>query len=240
MFIIPMAGKSSRFFKAGYKQPKYMLPLGANSCVFDEAIKSFEKYFDSDLFLFIARNSKEVKDFVKIQCENLGIKKYEIIVLDEDTSGQAETVFLGIDKSKFINLDDDVYIFNIDSIRVNFEKPSKDFIKNIGGYLEVFKGQGEHWSFALPKEGNFVSKTTEKIRISDLCSNGLYYFSSAKLFVETFYSLKGNNNYNEFFVAPMYNIMIERNIKVKYKLIETNATLFSGVPSEYESLLKMF
>jgi hypothetical protein len=235
-----MAGKSSRFFKAGYKQPKYMLPLGNESCVFDEAIKSFKKYFKSDLFLFIIREGKEIKDFVTKQCVDLGIETYEIIVLDHDTSGQAETVFLGIDKSKLIDPNDDVYIFNIDSIRLNFEKPNKDFLNNIGGYLEVFKGKGDHWSFALPEEDNFVSKTTEKIRISDLCSNGLYYFSSANLFVETYYDFGDVNNYNEFFIAPMYNIMIERGIRVKYKLIETNATLFSGVPSEYESLLNFF
>ena len=69
---------------------------------------------------------------------------------------------------------------------------------------------------------------------------GFHAFGWAPLIPPRPASLKGNNNYNEFFVAPMYNIMIERNIKVKYKLIETNATLFSGVPSEYESLLKMF
>lgn len=235
-----MAGKSSRFFKAGYKKPKYELPLGPRSCVFNEAIKSFKSYFESDLFLFITRDGPKVKGFVEKQCKELGIKKYEIISLKDETSGQAETVLLGLNKSKFTNHNDEVYIFNIDSIRINFKKPSRAFLDNIGGYLEVFKGKGNHWSFALAKENNLVSKTTEKIRISDLCSNGLYYFSSANLFVETFYDFEDINNYNEFFIAPMYNIMIEKNLKVKYKLVKNSDTLFSGVPSEYESLLKNF
>lgn len=44
MFIIPMAGLSSRFFKAGYNKPKYQLMLGKET-VFSWAVKSFEKYF---------------------------------------------------------------------------------------------------------------------------------------------------------------------------------------------------
>jgi hypothetical protein len=192
------------------------------------------------LFLFITRDGIKVKGFVEKQCKELGIKKYEIISLKDETSGQAETVLLGLNKSKFTSYNDEVYIFNIDSIRINFKKPSREFLDNIGGYLEVFKGKGNHWSFALAKENNLVSKTTEKIRISDLCSNGLYYFSSANLFVETFYDFEDINNYNEFFIAPMYNIMIEKNLKVKYKLVKNSDTLFSGVPSEYESLLKKF
>ena len=31
MFIIPMAGLSSRFFKAGYNKPKYQLDLNGES-----------------------------------------------------------------------------------------------------------------------------------------------------------------------------------------------------------------
>lgn len=235
-----MAGKSSRFFEAGYKKPKYMLPLGDKSYVFNEAVKSFEKYFETDVFLFITRNSIEINDFVEKQCKYLGIRKYDIVSLNHDTLGQAETVYLGLEKSEIINSTEEVYIFNIDSIRLKFEKPDQDFLKNTGGYLEVFKGKGNHWSFVLPNENNFVKKTTEKIRISDLCSNGLYYFSSVNLFKETFSRLTDNNIYHELFVAPMYNILISRNIKVKYKLISADATLFSGIPSEYESLFRMF
>ena len=47
MIIIPMAGKSSRFFNAGYDIPKFMLPL-SKSNVFREAVKSFKKYFEDE------------------------------------------------------------------------------------------------------------------------------------------------------------------------------------------------
>ena len=40
MIVIPMAGLSSRFTKAGYTKPKYMLPLAGKS-VFAHSIESF-------------------------------------------------------------------------------------------------------------------------------------------------------------------------------------------------------
>ena len=45
MIVIPMAGLSSRFFKAGFEVPKYQLKIN-DSYVFDLALKSFIQYFD--------------------------------------------------------------------------------------------------------------------------------------------------------------------------------------------------
>ena len=239
MIIIPMAGKSSRFFNEGYIVPKYMLPLNNGSNVFKESIKSFKKYFESDFFLFITRSDFDVQNFVKKECLDLGINNFEVVSLIDDTRGQADTVKIGLEKSKSI-LNEEMYIFNIDSIRVNFIKPSSFFLKNTDGYLEVFEGEGDHWSFAEADENNLVKRTTEKIRISNFCSNGLYYFSSINLFLETFMSLEVSNNYNELFIAPMYNIIIRRGKKVKYILLKKNQTLFSGTPYEYEELKNIF
>tara|TARA_B100001057_G_C22871531_1_gene959209 strand:- start:13357 stop:14079 length:723 start_codon:yes stop_codon:yes gene_type:complete len=239
MFIIPMAGKSSRFYKEGYNVPKFMLPLG-KTLVFTQAIKSFSLYFKSDFFLFIIRNENGVADFVNNQCKHLGISNYEVVSLNSDTRGQAETVYFGIQQSKLINHNDDIYIFNIDSIRLNFSKPTKSFLKDIGGYLEVFKGEGNHWSFIEKDDNGFVKRTTEKIRISNLCSNGLYYFKSCNLFMKTFKKLELVNNYKELFVAPMYNLLIQKKMIVKFNLINTSSTLFSGTPKEYELLIKKY
>lgn len=239
MIIVPMAGRSSRFYKAGYKDPKYKLPLGENF-VFDEAVKSFKKYFNSDFFLFIVRSGECAFDFVTNRVELLKIRHYEIIQLDFETRGQADTVFEGISRSKH-NLDlEELYIFNIDSIRINYEKPSNTFLKNVVGFLEVFIGEGDHWSFVDPENNEIVKKTTEKERVSNLCSNGLYYFDTVKNFKECFSSMENKNIYDEFFVAPMYNFLIEKGKLVKYTVVDKNQILFSGIPSEYENLKKNY
>ena len=236
MIIIPMAGKSSRFYKAGYTLPKFMLPLNGKT-IFEEAVSSFKKYFKTDFFLFITRTDDGSKDFVSMKCCELNIKHFEIICINHDTKGQADTISIGLDRMKMTpKITEPVYIFNIDSIRINFIKPTLKFLENVAGYLEVFIGEGDHWSFVEASTNNYVKKTTEKIKISDLCSNGLYYFESIDLFNETFEIFKITNNYNELFVAPMYNQLIESNLTVKYVLLENNETIFSGTPDEYEYL----
>ena len=41
MILIPMMGKSSRFYNAGYKVPKFMLPVGKSN-LFKETVLSFK------------------------------------------------------------------------------------------------------------------------------------------------------------------------------------------------------
>jgi NDP-sugar pyrophosphorylase family protein len=236
MIIIPMAGKSSRFYNAGYTLPKFMLQLGKKT-VFEEAVISFKRYFETDFFLFITRTNDGSKEFVTQKCQELKIKSFEIVSINYDTKGQADTISIGLENCKTVLADEEpIYIFNIDSIRVNFTKPTDVFLENTSGYLEVFKGEGDHWSFAEPLPNNYVKRTTEKIKISDLCSNGLYYFESLTLFKVAFKLLKLKNNYNELFVAPMYNLLLEKGLAVKYVLLDNNETLFSGTPDEYELL----
>ncbi|TDQ57892.1 hypothetical protein EDC45_0958 [Mesocricetibacter intestinalis] len=234
MFIIPMAGLSSRFFKAGYSKPKYQLDLNGES-VFSWSVKSFENYFKTDKFIFIYRDVYETKNFLEQEIKKLGILDYELVCLPAETLGQADTVYQGI--SHLIQ-DEEIYIFNIDSRIIRFTKP--EWVKDCDGYLEVFKGKGDHWSFAKPA-GNSkrVIQTTEKERISDLCSDGLYYFKKKSTFEKLFLAAKekGNTAKNEYYIAPLYNEIITQGAIVFYDLIENEQILFCGTPNEYLDLL---
>lgn len=227
MIVIPMAGFSSRFFNAGYTVPKYMLDLN-DQTIFEWSLSSFKAYYEKDLFLFIIFDYYDTYNFVEARIKKLGIANYRIITLKDRTLGQADTVYQGI---KNIHYDDEIYIFNIDSRLIEFKKldnfPEKD------GYLEVFKGEGEHWSFVLPGIGNKVLKTTEKERISNLCSNGLYYFKSLKLYQEYFKKELSLNSGKELYIAPIYNLYIKDGKEILYKLVEFSDIEFCGTPQEY-------
>ncbi|WP_318478309.1 glycosyltransferase family 2 protein [Photobacterium leiognathi] len=240
MIVIPMAGLSSRFFKAGFNKPKYMLDAHGIS-LFDHAVKSFEKYFNNEKFLFIVRDVYQTPEFVKKRVDALGIKNSEIIIIDKETRGQAETVFLGLDLSE-CNENETLTIFNIDTFRPNFIFPEKNKIDD--GYLEVFKGTGDNWSFVKPENCNSkkVIETTEKKPISDLCCTGLYYFSSISLFKEAYEEYvslpeecweKG-----ELYVAPLYNYLIKKGKEITYNEISLNDVIFCGVPDEYFDFIK--
>ncbi|EHH1192018.1 capsular biosynthesis protein, partial [Vibrio vulnificus] len=78
MIIIPMAGLSSRFFKAGFTQPKYMLEARGES-LFEHAVKSFQDYFREEKFLFIIRDVHNTRGFVDERVRALGILDYDIV-----------------------------------------------------------------------------------------------------------------------------------------------------------------
>jgi dTDP-glucose pyrophosphorylase len=231
-----MSGLSSRFFKAGYDIPKYQLPLRKHS-VFYHAVNSFVNYFDKEKFIFVVRDIYDTIEFVQKEAVKLKIRDFDIVVLEHETKGQAETVYLGL---KNYQNDFPITIFNIDTVRYNYIKP--DFINECDGYLEVFKGEGEHWSFVLADTDGSVTKTTEKERISDLCSDGLYYFKSKSRFQDIFFETTQNNDtvFDEYYIAPMYNKLIAKGFKIKYDLISTNEIDFCGTPEEYEFLSKKF
>jgi hypothetical protein len=234
MIVIPMMGKSSRFFSTGYDVPKYMLPLGRGT-VFTHALSSFRNYFNNTPFLFLVRPDFNTEKFVRSQVESLGILNYKIIVLLNETSGQADTVIQGV---RHYTDDTPLIIFNIDSIRHDFIVPD---INDFGDcFLEVFKGHGDSWSFVkLNKDGNVI-KTTEKIRISNLCSNGLYGFAKLGDF-RTAFKAGGQQclaEYGEIYIAPLYNVLVNMGLDVRCIEIPITHMEFCGTPDEYETLAK--
>ena len=241
MIIIPMAGLSSRFANAGYKLPKYMLKAN-DKTLFSYSIKSFSSYFDTQKFIFICNSYDGVKNFIDAETNLLGIKNYQIIILDEHTKGQAETVFKGLASISEDN-ESPITIFNIDTFRPGF-KFHIEFLKSeIDGYLEVFKGEGNNWSYILPDPviKNKVIKTAEKNQISNLCCTGIYSFKSINLFNQAFNEYKDvafkSMGLKELFVAPMYNILIKKNYNIKYTEIPRKDVIFFGTPSEYETFI---
>lgn len=225
MFVLPMLGRSSRFFDAGYTVPKYKLDV-CGASLFSRVLSSFLEYFESDKFTFIVRSDFKDAEWVSAEAENLGILNFSVIEVDRDTTGQGETVYLATKEIKI--LDEEIYIFNIDTILTNFTKSTVP----CDGYLETFLAKGDHWSFAEVDMNDNVIRTTEKIRISDNCSNGLYYFKSASLY--NYYFEKYHNNYEkETYIAPMYNLMINDEKIVKVKKENAEAVLLCGTPDEY-------
>ncbi|RJG49546.1 glycosyltransferase family 2 protein [Motilimonas pumila] len=238
MIVIPMAGLSSRFFKAGYEKPKYML-LAHGETLFAHAVKSFSRYFKTETFVFIIRDVYATAEFVEEQVKLLGIAHADIFTLSEATRGQAETVYLGL-KDRAAP-DSELTIFNIDTFRPNYRKPT--FNGTVDGYLEVFKGSGDNWSFAKPlnTDSTLVQETAEKQAISDLCSTGLYYFSRYADFESAYLKQLAEPTENwakgELYIAPMYNTLIAMNKQVHYQLIDKQEVYFCGVPQEYDDFL---
>jgi hypothetical protein len=240
MIVIPMAGQSRRFYEAGYARPKYELPLAGES-LFAACTRSFEHYFSSERFVFVCRAGLDAPRFIEAECARLGIGDHVTVCLDEPTAGQAETVLLGLQGAGFGGAES-VLIFNIDTIRPHYRFPVA--ADGADGYLEVFAGEGEHWSFVRPAAsfGTRVAQTTEKRRISNLCCTGLYHFARSADFAALCREALGQavdyrRLWGELYVAPLYNAMIESGKRVSYHEIAREHVRFAGTPAEYEALL---
>lgn len=236
--LIPMAGLSSRFTKAGYVLPKYMLYV-KNRSLFNLAVSSFEKYFDSCRFVFVARDVFDTKTFIEQECLLMGIKNFEVVILPAPTKGQAETVFEGVKRAN-VPADEPLLIFNIDTFRPGYTFPEQ--IQQWDGYLEVFVGSGKNWSYARTESDNStrVVETAEKKEISQYCSTGLYYFGTSGLFLKAYeYNCSHPiNDKMELYVAPLYNHLIAWSQQIHIHVIGREEVIFSGVPEEYEQILR--
>ncbi|GBR54929.1 dTDP-glucose pyrophosphorylase [Neokomagataea thailandica NBRC 106555] len=239
MIVIPMAGLSSRFTRAGYDRPKYMLPLGEQT-VFDHAISGFSALFETVPFLFIARSVNDTEAFIKAATARMKIADVRVVILDRETSGQAETVELGI-RAANIDADTPLTIFNIDTFRRDFTFPEAPWFAHSDGYLEVFRGEGANWSYVKPGEEThepIALETAEKKPISDLCCDGLYHFARADDFLRALECERASPSAPELYVAPLYNHLIQEGKRIHYDLVAADVITFCGVPSEYEALLK--
>jgi hypothetical protein len=214
--------------------------------VFDHALCSFERYFGQEPVLIICRADYDTPAFVRASCRAAGLAddQFALVVLPYETKGQAETVALGLEMAKAPDTSP-LSIFNIDTFRPNFRYPDSFDLAAIDGYVEVFRGSGTHWSFVRPDpkdpDAHRAAEVAEKVRISDLCSTGFYYFRTVGMFRDLYAgiatqdpaTLQGGERY----IAPLYNTAIHQGRDIRYHEISVDDVQFCGTPDEYMALL---
>ena len=224
MILITLAGESSRFFTSGYKEVKYKLDYNGITI-----IENILNYLPKNEPLVIGLNIRfEDYNFFESILIKMNFKNFQIIEI-ENTKGQLDTVFKVLREAK-VSLNDSLTVFNGDTIRKNYNWN----FHNSDGVIEVFKGSGSHWSF-IDKLGE-VAIVKEKKRISDLCSNGLYYFKSINMIIENYKNY--NSNLEEIYISEFYNYLIKKGYRITGQLIDKNDLVFCGTPKEYGIALK--
>jgi hypothetical protein len=236
IFVFPMAGDSSRFAHAGYRQPKFQLAVHG-APLFDHAVGGFSAYFRKDRFLFVARNAGDAA-FAAERSKSLGLTRWGTVNLGRGTSGQAETVLAGLEKAG-IGDDETIIIFNIDTFRPGYLKPDPVADPSCAGYLEVFQGGGPGWSYVAesPEAPGTVAAVAEKLPISDLCCTGLYHFRKVGDFRWAYSHPahpRSESECRERYVAPLYNALIARGDRIALTVISASQIICCGTPEQYE------
>lgn len=234
--IITMAGLGTRFRRAGYKMPKYMIEAKGKT-LFEWSMDSLLGYNEHvSKYIFVVRREDQSAEFIRKQSWKYGIREPEILEIDHMTDGQATTCMLAIPHCA---PEEPVLIYNIDTYVEPYEMKYEDISGD--GHIPCFHAEGEHWSFArLDKDGK-VAEVREKVRISDNCTLGAYYFSSAGLYqrlYEEYYADDSRMEKNEKYIAPLYNYMIEKGLPVTISLVDAGKVHVLGTPEELREFLQ--
>ena len=236
-----MLGLGSRFIKEGLTKPKYLLDLAEEKVLYF-VLYGFRNLNKCNFIFLIRKDHRQYKPKYEINriCRILNIETFKVIEVGKSTKGQADSVRIAL---KYCLPSSQLLIFNIDTIHLALDI---NFDFEYEGMMETFYAKGDHWSFAKTNENNFIYKVAEKKRISDNCSNGLYYFKNLSIYEDSYNKLYINNESLKFkdlkenYIAPLYNFLIENKMKVLNRKVDSNHILASGVPTEYYSLCSKY
>jgi dTDP-glucose pyrophosphorylase len=212
--VVPMAGAGSRFARAGYSDPKPLIPLN-NIPMIQVVIKNIRPTCPHR-FIFICQNqhihSYELADKLKEWAPGC-----IVIGIDGVTDGAACTV---LKSQRFIDNDTPLMIANSDQyIDININQYFK-FItdRNSDGTIMTMKANDPKWSFIDVNEASVITRVVEKEVISNEATVGIYNFATGSDFVSAANEMIEANLRvnNEFYVAPAYNILIRRGLKFNY------------------------
>lgn len=210
--VIPMAGRGSRFADAGYKLPKPLIDVNGRPMI-DVVIGNI-KPKETCRFIFLClQEHLDQYDLVN------HLKSIEpcckIVPVDHVTEGAACTVLLA---EKLINNQEPLMIANSDQyVDCDIQKYIDSCGKN-DGLIMTMKADDSKWSFIKYDAQGYVTMVREKEVISDEATVGIYNFAAGSDFVKYAHRMidAGIRVNNEFYVAPVYNLMIEDGRKIVY------------------------
>lgn len=237
--VITMGGLGKRFRDVGYDVPKYMIEAKGKT-LFEWSLESLEGYRKvASKYVFIAmRDEKEdVEIFIREKCEILGISNYEVILLDYLTDGQATTAVLA---EKYWNQNEGLLIYNIDTY-VEAGAMNADELRG-DGFIPCFKGEGDHWSFVRVDDNGKVAEIKEKVRISDNCTLGAYYFRTCRLYKQLYEEYYGKSNHlqMEKYVAPLYDYLLSMGGEIYISDVDIDKVHVLGTPKELNAFDDIF
>lgn len=237
--VIPMAGLGSRFAKAGYQDPKPLIPVR-----------------DVPMIKLVIENLRPAAPhrFIFI-CQRAHVKAYDlqtklstwapgsiIIELDGVTEGAACTVLTA---ESYIDNDAPLMIANSDQyIDADINTYLEQMVQhNLDGLIMTMGANDPKWSFVGLNDLGLVTRVVEKEVISNEATVGIYNFRHGKDFVTGAKNMIAQNQRvnGEFYVAPVYNACIEQGARIGVWNIgtEANGMYGLGTPADLDLFLSL-
>lgn len=252
--VVPMAGKGSRFADAAslnpeYKKPKPLIKIKGKPMIV-WVIDSLEKFKPSqDKLIFICRKDQEDEFQISDSLKKLFGEQIRIVFIDQITRGAAETV---LKAKEYISSDEDIIVSDSDHYfdgSFLYEKvQNKD--AETQGIIPVFRPPDKEpkWSFSLVEERDVITAVGEKdkelARKGAYANIGGYYFTHGNVFVREVEEailendLTGDEGKKEFYVAPIYQRLIKKGMKIVAAI--TPRVWGLGTPKDVEYFKKNY
>lgn len=234
--VVPMAGRGSRFANAGYGMPKPLIDV-------------HDKY----MIEYVIENVRPRCEYRFIfLCLDEHIKKYNIdeklkeieptcivVNVNQVTEGAACTVLLA---KEYIDNDSPIMIVNSDQY---VDTDINEYLisgEGKDGLVMTMYANDNKWSYIEFDEENNIVGIREKEVVSEEATVGIYNFAKGKDFVRYAEEMiKENLRVNgEFYVAPVYNMMVREGKGFAYYNIGSvdNGMYGLGVPEDLNKFLK--
>jgi NDP-sugar pyrophosphorylase family protein len=229
--VIPMAGRGSRFVRAGFDRPKPLIDV-LGKPMYAWAVDSLPIHLASRL-VFVCL-SEHLDRWPLAEDIHARYGRVSIVPISEVTAGQLCTVLAA---RECLEPAKPLIVHNADTaFRSRIVDSLKLLEHGAAGLIGVFHAEGTHWSFARADDAGHVLETAEKQRISDWATTGLYCFAETSAFLADAEAEIANGlggNISEFYVAPLFNRMIARGDDIRIDVAHNVWPL--GTPEELRS-----
>lgn len=231
--VVPMAGRGSRFVEAGYQLPKPLIDIHGHPMI--EYVTRNIRPNREHRFIYICQQEHLEQYHLAQELEQMA-PGCVILTVDHITEGAACTVLLA---EKYIDNDDALMIANSDQFVDTDIDAYLAAMENFYGLIMTMPASDPKWSFIRYNENGFVTLVREKEVISDQATVGIYNYKRGSDFVKFAHQMIERNIRvnNEFYVAPVYNEMIEAGRTIAFR--DVGEKMFGlGIPEDLEAFRK--
>tara|TARA_R110000796_G_scaffold47224_1_gene113695 strand:+ start:2430 stop:3170 length:741 start_codon:yes stop_codon:yes gene_type:complete len=232
ILLVPMAGYGQRFLDRGYTTPKQFIEIGEKTMI-EWSFNSFN-WKDCEV-IFIVRQDQINSYQVDSKLKKLFGNNIKIVIAKKDTNGTVCSCLLA---KKYIDKDVPLGITTLDvyfrpHYNLNLIEQS-----NLDGCLLTIKTDNPAYSYSKLDKNGLVIETAEKEVISSNGNVGFYCFKKGSQFVKYAEELVEKNirSKNEFYVAPLYNLLIRDGLKIGIHPIEEQFHM--GTPDELTNFIE--
>ena len=225
--LLPIAGKAQRFLDEGYTMPKPLI-MSKDKHIIDWSMDSFDT---DDCNVIFAVRLEHINNF---SIDDILRRKFgediKIVVVDRVTDGSVSTCLLAKD---LIDNELPLIIYTPDVYFEDTFNPT-EIDAALDGFLLTFKANSPAHSYVELDDSGLATRTAEKEVISENAAVGVYYYRTGSMFVKYAEEMieKNIRTKNEFYICPMYNLLIRDGLKVGISQVKKMHVL--GTPAELE------